>query len=194
MFKITFTSARVKSLCGIGVVFLCLCLLAMSIFAYQKRNDDLADVSIDQPAMYFEDGSTLYIDFGGAWPNETTEGVAQVRIAPVAGDKITAVSLEMVFDPAHIRVDEIDLADSPLRVVLQSPSIDTINGVVRLATGIPAQQPPMPVVDDALVAIINYTVLELSATEPLMLTNASVAAAVGKQGNVVRTRVPAAPQ
>lgn len=117
---------------------------------------------------------------------------AQVRITPGADDAITAVSLELVYDSELVTLHEINTSESPLSVVLLAPTINNKISRAQLAIGVPVQQPPLTVHNDALVATITYTARSTLQEAPFALADTSVAAAIGKRGNVVNERVPAA--
>jgi len=146
----------------------------------------------EQTSNVVEGTSVLYLKDVNIPTKAGAQHTTQIRITPGKDDAITAVALDLRFDPALTVIDSIDASNSPFSILLLAPTVDSNTGHAELAVGIPAQQSPKPITTDTLIANVTYTARKAVAGAPITFTKNSVAAAAGKSGNVVSERIPEA--
>jgi hypothetical protein len=105
-------------------------------------------------------------------------------------NKITAVELRISFDKNKLKLNSVDIANSPFQSVLQSAKIDNENGSASIVLGVPPSDPANPVTSISKVAGFNFQALSAVESTIVSITSGSLASALGESGNVITKTIP----
>jgi hypothetical protein len=105
--------------------------------------------------------------------------------------QVTAVELHIAYDSEKIRLDNVDVENSPFQTVLQVAQINNDSGQASIVLGIPPADPLEPVVLDAKVASFDFYALSPGASTDVFIAASSMAAALGEAGDIISQRLPA---
>jgi hypothetical protein len=105
-------------------------------------------------------------------------------------NQVTAVEVHITYDAAKFQMTGIS-ASSVFSSVLQAGQYDNAAGTASIIVGVPASNPPSPIITDSTVAAFTLKAIGQSGTSPIAFTTETKAAALGETGDVIITRTPA---
>ncbi|MDP3994614.1 MAG: dockerin type I domain-containing protein [bacterium] len=131
-------------------------------------------------------GVSLYLDPQSSTVNLNSDFILKVKVNP-ASEKVTAVDLRLDFDKDKIEIKKIET--TPIfSSLFMAPVIDNNQGKATIVVGIGVEPPPpVPVVSIADVVIIKAKTKNVAGTAVIKVNRDSLAAAIGKNANVIET-------
>lgn len=121
--------------------------------------------------------STLYLDPATHSTTINQDFTINAMVNP-GGNQLTAVVLDITFDPAVLRLDGISMAGSAFSLPLQAASINNANGTASITVGVPMASPIVPVTAVSNVATLSFHSLAEASSSSVTITNSSLASAL----------------
>lgn len=152
---------------GIAILFI-------STFMFKAQASPASSISLEPATTTVAKDQTFSLD---------------AKINP-GTNQVTAVEMHLTFDANKFQISDIS-PSSVFSSVLQAGQYYNSAGTATVIVGIPAANPPRPVVSDSTVATITFRTIGQSGTFPIGFSAETKASALNETGDVIIRRTPA---